>query len=186
MTLIPSSTPPLPDAIGRRMPLLKFLLPLVGGIALAWTCKDMINRWEWLIAALIFTITAIAAIVGKRKWNGWTSAIAMTLALICIAGAWSMQRYNEIVTHWPQNEQVWLGQVEQIKKIKESHTTVIVEIKSDKKQYHQKRIQVNLQGNETLKLQSGTNIAFKARINEKNRPGNPGDFDYATYLCNMD
>lgn len=182
MTLIPSSTPPLPDAIGRRMPLLKFLLPLVGGIVLAWTCKDMINRWAWLIAALIFTITAIAAIVGKRKWNGWTSAIAMTLALICIAGAWSMQRYNEIVTHWPQNEQVWLGQVEQIKKIKESHTTVIVEIKSDKKQYHQKRIQVSLQGNETLKLQSGTNIAFKARINEKNRPGNPGDFDYATYL----
>lgn len=116
MTLIPSSTPPLPDAIGRRMPLLKFLLPLVGGIVLAWTCKDMINRWEWLIAALFFTLTAIAAIVGKRKWNGWTSAIAMTLALICIAGAWSMQRYNEIVTHWPQNEQVWLGQVEQIKR----------------------------------------------------------------------
>lgn len=182
MTLIRSFTPPLPDAIGRRMPLLKFLLPLTGGIALAWTCRDMINKWEWLIAALIFTLTAIITIRGKLKWNGWASALAMTMALICIAGAWSMQRYNEIVTHWPQNEQVWLGQVEQVKKIKDSHSTVIVEIKSDEKRYNQKHIQVSLQGSETLKLQSGTNIAFKARINEKNRPGNPGDFDYATYL----
>lgn len=182
MPLISSITPPLPDAIGRRMPLLKFLLPLAGGIVLAWACRDVINRWEWLIAALIFTLTAIAVVVGKRKWNGWTSVIAMTMALICIAGAWSMQRYNEIVTHWPQNEQVWLGQVEQVKKIKDSHTTVIVKIKSDEKRYNQKHIQVSLQGSETLKLQSGTNIAFKARINKKNRPGNPGDFDYATYL----
>ena len=67
MTLIPSSTPPLPDAIGRRMPLLKFLLPLVGGIVLAWTCKDMINRWGMADCSTDFYPHSYSSYSGETK-----------------------------------------------------------------------------------------------------------------------
>lgn len=182
MPLIPFFTPPLPEAIGRRMPLLKFLLPIVGGIVLGWTCKDMITTWAWLLLALLCTLTAIGGVIGKKMWMEKASTIAMIMALGCLAAAWSMQRYHHIAVHWPSKQQVWLGQVEQIKKVKDTHTTIIANIKSNDKRYNQKRIQVSLQGTETQQLQSGTNLAFKAKISDENSSGNPGDFDQATYL----
>lgn len=182
MPLIPSFTPPLPEAIVRRMPLLKFLLPMAGGIVLGWMCKDIIDSWIWLLIALVCTLTAIGGIRGKKIGLRKASAIAMIVALGCLAAAWSTLRYHKIVVDWPQKQQIWLGQVKQIKKVKDTHVTIIATIKSDDKMYNQKRIQINLQGTKGQQLQSGTSLAFKAKINHKNRPGNPGDFDYATYL----
>ena len=182
MALIFSFTPPLPEAIGRRMPLLKFLLPWAMGIILGWTCKNVMTTWQWLLITLTCTLTAIGGLRRNSKVALRTAAITMIVALGCLAAAWSTQRYRNIVVHWPQKQQVWLAQVEQIRKVKDAHTTIIANIKSNDKRYHHKRVQVSLRGDETLKLQCGINLALKAKINNENDLGNPGDFDYATYL----
>lgn len=182
MTLVRPFTTPLPEALGRRMPLLKFLLPMAAGIVLGWTCKDMMNTWTWLLTATFCTLIAIGALQRKSNLAKWASAASMAVALVCLAAAWSMHHYNRIVVKWPQNPQLWLAQVEQIKKVKDTHIALIANIKSDDKRYNQKRIQINLQGANAQQLQCGTDFAFKARIRNDNRPGNPGDFDYATYL----
>lgn len=174
----------LPEPPWRSAPLLSYALLIMLGIGVAWTVKDFATPWMWLtLAAIASTATVLLyrkfqAQRDKRFliWIGGATAVVFSAAtLLSVA-------YGNVKTEWPAKEQVWTGHITNIHKQKENGASVDVCLPEGKQPYSGHTVRLYLQGKQTQNLQPGTLIAFQSTIRGENSVGNPGDFDYATYL----
>lgn len=182
MPLVRLSAPPLPDNMGKRAPLLQFLLIIAVGICCGWWTRNVVSTWTWIIATACCLLLALCLLKGKNKMVRALAALAMAASLSFLGAAWCAHRYDNICVNWPQKKQLWVAQVEQIKKVKENRTLIVAATKNNNHLYDKKLVQLNLQGTEAKSVRCGQLIAFKTLIKNKQEEGNPGDFDFQKYL----
>lgn len=175
---------PLPQMPWLQAPLLRYVLFVAVGIALGWNFRSWVDSECWLI---LLGIAGLLCLSGSLYFKGmsyqrmalWVAPVVMLLS----GAALTQMRYEQVRVVWPETPQTWQAQVKGIYR-QQSPDAMQVDVKllHNNPRFHHKTVRLRLTEREASKLEVGSSLLFRARITEGYRAGNPGDFDYSSYL----
>lgn len=196
---------PLPQLPWLQAPLLRYVLFVAAGIVLSWSLRFSVGSECWLG---ILGIVGLLCLLGSLRLKGISyqrMALWVAPTVMLLSGATLTQlRFEQVRVVWPESTQMWQAQVKGIYRQNSQHAqpnaqggkqSVQVQgaaqtdvVQADVKLIHNdarfnlKTIRLRLTGREASTLEVGTPLLFYARITEGYHAGNPGDFDYTSYL----
>ncbi|MGM9689122.1 MAG: ComEC/Rec2 family competence protein [Alloprevotella sp.] len=179
--------PPLPPNPFRQAPLLLWALLLATGIAAGWLCRALcdapllcwISTGLWTGWALLLCASRLRR---KGECGGKAGALWAMLCVMVTGAALAADEWRQTVVEWPADERVWTGRIETVFKQKGRDVTLGLRLVNDDVAWNGKRVRVMLKEGAALNVQPGDLVAFSARMEHGGWPGNPGDFDYRSYL----
>lgn len=187
--LIRSLPNPSPEASWNQAPLFRYVLLVIAGIGLSWILRETIVSWMWLCGAAFTTVLGIIFYLQKNKGKEKTKRRFFQWAVFCGSCSWILgtscltsMSYEKAQTSWPDYYQIWTAEVCRIHKTYEHAQSADVRLLNTTADLSGKTIRLRLEGNRAKELQPGDRLAFHARIRHPKTHGNPGDFDYHTYL----
>ncbi|MDO5751327.1 MAG: ComEC/Rec2 family competence protein, partial [Rothia sp. (in: high G+C Gram-positive bacteria)] len=120
------------------------------------------------------------AVYGLRKrpfsYRRRVLALPAFLTWGLCAAAFTALAYTRVQIHWPEHEQSWVGSVVETDKRYDDGTSVRLRLESGDE------VRLRVLSEEAKELKPADRIAFMGQIRQPKREGNPGDFDYPTYL----
>lgn len=163
----------------------------MGGIAIAWHCRNVVPWWPWLLAAGIALAISIALVWARRSGQPRGSLrsrprlwLGVTLVSIALTGAALAQAaWQNTLVDWPAGKRLWRARVDVVNKLTEQGVTVDATVLAAPTDWSGRRVRISLQGKRSRSLSAGDVIACWTQINPGRRVGNPGDFDYGAYLA---
>ena len=184
MALLPSEVRPLPHSPLRQAPLLPYALSLIAGIAVAWQWRAAAAGILWLSATGMGAILSLALYLHSRQRKSPCGLLRVIgLSTIGLAGATLAQTaYESTVTDWPEGNRLWQMEVREAHKFTDTGTSINAKLINAPPGLFARQVRMRLQGERSKGLQPGDIIAFKGKIGRAWQAGNPGDFDYQTYL----
>lgn len=184
-----------------QAPLLNVVLCLAAGVVLSGMGKVAPSLAGWLVLAAV----ALALTVGgclcafrlqqRAKRKGLLAFIRFqrrstpllyvmpALLLLSVGGMLGTLRISEVKTAWPSGDAVWEGQAVHIVKVDSADVQLDVLLQNAR--WKGKKVRLKVYGGASLHLVEGNLLSFSAHIDVPRSRGNPGEFDYATYLLHQ-
>ena len=174
-------------AIFHKLPHLRFLIPLISGILLEHFTNSQLLQITFFVLFILFIILSIIYSYIRSYSKRWVFGVAIFLFFV-VAGsvAYSSQ---EKKSSWdvPPSENTYICQLTNIPVEKEKtflcHVKLTSLIDNGKNKDINKNIIAYIRKDSlSEKLSVGDRIFIRATINPPRNNGNPGEFDYASYL----
>lgn len=174
---------PLPHNPFRQAPLLLPALAVAGGVAVGWVCREICGSTCWLGAMGVGAVLTLLLffLSGRRKIRRWLLVPAF-FTLVCVGSFLLSLSYERTETVWPEEERMWLMEVESIYKVQTDGVSVDVRLTDGNGKYGGKAVRLRMVGAKPGNVSVGDGLAFYGKIGQAWRAGNPGDFDYRNYL----
>lgn len=179
--------PPLPPNPFHQAPLLLWALLLATGIAAGWLCRAVcsVQLLFWISVGLWASWGMLLCVRRLRRKIGCGGTAGALWAMLCImmtGAALATAESGQTEVEWPADEKVWTGRAEKVFKQSGNDVTLDLRLVTGEATWNGKRVRVVLKGGVSLNVQPGDLVAFCARMEHGGWPGNPGDFDYRSYL----
>lgn len=175
---------PLPPTPWELAPLLRYACWVIGGILVAWLLRDYLTATLWMIAlAICFFAMLLSYWEGRLLRHRFRTGV-LALAIVGLtAGLFAAIRMEQIRAVWPVNPEYWAGKVERVHKLTSYGVQTDVRLTDGPNlSYREKIVRLTLNGKDAQVLQPGNELHWLGVIAQPKRRGNPGDFDYRTYL----
>ena len=182
----------LPQNPFKHDPMLKYALLLCLGIVLGWTTKDWYLYLQWILLCIgLFLMIGTIVVYGVKRWDkqkGWHMVFLSAAAAIFVAAGWTQCIYHKVhVDNWPTEARVWIGDVVNIHKVKESYTTIDLRLRDENKSWNGKLVRVSfskacLGEREKVNVRVGDEMFFHCRLSSSVAKVCPSDFNYSDYL----
>ena len=166
-----------------KVPLLKFLIPLITGIVL-WNLQVPITI-AYIIVSLGIMLLMMPLLPFLKKYKPYT----FTIAFFLISASLSWIYTNELLKQdkaIPKNVSIIYAKIEELEQKDVSMNVVATMIGTTDSNYNKveielEKILLTIKRND-YSIIEGTIIAFKAALEPIKNMGNPYEFDYAGYM----
>lgn len=180
--------PPLPPGPFRQAPLLLWAILTSCGITVGWLCRPACSSQQllWLTGFLWAGWAVLLCVSRLRRHGGCVGQAGVLWAMCCVlatGAALTTAELRQIEVEWPADERVWTGRTETV--FKQSGNDVALGLRlvaADETPWNGKRVRVTLKKGASLQVRPGDLVVFCGRMEDGGWPGNPGDFDYRSYL----
>lgn len=180
--------PPLPPGPFRQAPLLLWAILTSCSIAVGWLCRPACSSQPllWLTGFLWAGWAVLLCFSRLRRHGGCVGQAVVLWAMCCVlatGAALTTVELRQIEVEWPAEERVWTGRTETV--FKQSGNDVALGLRlvaANETPWNGKRVRVTLKEGAALQVRPGDLVVFRGRMEDGGWPGNPGDFDYRSYL----
>lgn len=174
---------PLPHNPLRQAPLLGYALMLVAGISVAWSARSVITSSLWMGLASTCAMLALMLTYKNAHLHHRRAATIAGYATLALAGATLCQiAYEKVLVEWPTEPQTWTLRILSIHKMHDNGATIDAEVIGASRDVNGKNVRLSLRGKECKLLAVDDIIAYQGALSEAWQAGNPGEFDYRSYL----
>lgn len=173
----------LPHSIFRQTPLLGYALAMMIGIACAWGLRELVTTLFWLsITCFCALLTPLSYFLSNKKIE---EKVFVILAYTCVAlsaATLAQVSYEKVKTEWDKENHFY--KVEILEVVKRTPIGIRADVKliQATQEKNSKKVRLNIRGEKARELAVGDEVAFYGHIEKAWSAGNPGDFDYQSYL----
>ena len=184
MPLEPYYTYTLPHSPWKQAPLLPYALLLIAGITIGYAGRQLLPPAGWAAITTGFALLS----TGLCLWG--KGAVARRLAtgiayaaLMAAGGTLTCLSYKQVEVKWPDTPRTWQAEVLSVREKNAYTLRADVRLIAPQTPYHGRKVRIKLaQINTASPLTPADRLTFYAPIRPGYRAGNPGDFDYRSYL----
>ncbi len=163
----------------ESVPLSPFVFSLAAGIAAAWLCDGGVTLWL-CVAAMAVGAAGVALSLPFAAHRPVPALVSACLFFFSVGAALEGEAYRKRLVRWPTEGQCWQARVWSVNKVYAAGVQTDVELLTPP--YNGLRVRVSLGGDMSREVRAGDIVRFKGNIRPPANTGNPGDFDYRSYL----
>lgn len=183
MPFVVPSPRPLPHSPWKQAPLLRYVVFVVLGISAAWLLRMQVSGVVWFILTILFAVASLCTAVFLKGNRFRQIACPVGAFTLIFASAALLQfSFRQVRQNWPHEPSVWVASVWNVHRQYESAISVDVKLHHANADYNGQTVRLRIGGDSARALRSGDRVAFHGVIAPPYHAGNPGDFDYRTYL----
>lgn len=164
--------------------MLKYALWVIGGISLGRLTGGGIESAVWAAgAAVCAALFVFSTLLTRRRPGLRVFSLFFAIAATVLAAAGMLRFETErIETVWPGGERVWTLRVKGVNKVADDAVSVDAAVVGAESGLNGKTVRLRLNGEGAKSIAGGQTVAVYGQIQTPGGAGNPGDFDYASYL----
>lgn len=171
------------EALLTNNPLLRLALPLAAGIALADWWYNFFSAYFFCIAGGV--VVAAVALYYFRKPPVFNTCLYLCLGLV--GALLLVNERRELVVDWPEQELGFRAVLVSEPRVGERSVQVVAQVSGGRYDGRHIRLGLMLPPDDSTRnalpsLRPGDAVLCNARIEQPHNTGNPGEFDYATWL----
>lgn len=156
---------------------------MMAGISMTWATRETAAAVFYMTATGIVTALALVLFFFPRGKSRKSFFPTASLACISLAAATLAQAdWEHTETDWPDKSRIWAAQITEVGKRAPGSIIADARLTHATRDKNGKKVRLKLEGEKTDKLQAGDEVVLSSRIGKAWSAGNPGDFDYHTYL----
>lgn len=183
MPFLPSAPAPFPHSPWHQAPLLRYAVLLMCGIGCAWMLRGQVESTAWGAAGLVSGLLACVFYgLAPRLRAYWPATGFSALALWAAAALLQQANYEQAVPVWPADPRDWKAEVVSIHKQQGGKLQADLQLYATGTELDGRRVRAFMPQSDRVQLRPADCLAFYGEIQFPLRRGNPGDFDYPTYL----
>ena len=163
----------------RQVPSLLVVAALSAGIACGWLLRDWVSGGVWLVVAAVFLLSA--AVAARQGKGVGRMAYRLSVCAVAAGGSALLQAdYGRVLLQWPDGRQTWRAGVERV--TWRDAGACRADVRMAEGRYRDAVVRLYLRGNDAAALLPGDEVRFRAVVRPPQNDGNPGEFDYRSYL----
>lgn len=156
---------------------------MMAGISAAWNARETATTTLWLTAtATGAAIALLLYFLSRRRHLRKAFALAIYACIALSSATLAQAAYERTETEWPDESRVWTAQITEVGKHTADGISADAKLFNATRAFEGKCVRLKMAGEGAKEILPGDELAFSGQICKAWTAGNPGDFDYHSYL----